>query len=228
MEHTNESLILHGYTPLDDLQLWDGNYNHGDIGRIYASLKKFGVNKGVSKWRAAPTDPWVVVAGNHTVIVLTWLRKDKRLADSNNTPFEIKGTALVIVGGVWYVQAASCEHLTKDQAVAYAIADNRIASLATQDDQLLSRYLDGLLTLAQETEDAELLTATGYDYEDVEILRQIAFGTEDDETPPDDEDDDTPPRGDTGKDGVEDGDTNDGDSVMCPNCGTFVKINGSK
>lgn len=209
----HETLLQFGYFPLDKLSLWQGNYNQGDVGVIYTSIKKWGFNKGVSRWFDVVSGDMVVIAGNHTVKALRALQADGK------TP---KGNALIVHDGHWYIQAADASHLSPDDAIAYAIADNRTAQLATQDDELLLKYLSAIEQDAALNNDPQHLTATGYDADDLQILRRILHGTDED----DEEGGDNGSAGaeGSGKTGARYGD----DEIICPNCGTIIRRNGAE
>jgi len=132
---------------LSELKVWEGNYNQGDIGAIATSLAKFGYNRSIAVWQDNE-----IRAGNHTYLALCWLKKQGNKPPQNVTE----------QNGDWLIEVGDCSHLSDKEAIAYAIADNRTAELASQDEQMLAGYLTELAEF-----DTELFTATGYDNIDV-------------------------------------------------------------
>lgn len=149
---TTEDSIPAGYIDLDTLVEWAGNYNDGDVGRIFEAIKRYGYNRTVSVW----TDN-VVMAGNHTMKALKLLRLNG---------VQPPGKSIIQQGDKWYVQYTDMSHLDESEALGYAIADNRLASMATHDDD---RLLDYLLQIQERGGDDALL-ATGYDDDALEYL----------------------------------------------------------
>jgi hypothetical protein len=148
---------------LSSMRTWARNYNRGDIGAIYASIRRWGINGAVRLWcdrdnpdAAAP----VVIAGNHTFLALLQMR------DENCDP-----PANIDVGpdGDWYVDWVDVPHLTFAEAEAFAIADNRTTQLATYDEEKLVVLLKEIA----EREPGDL-DATGFDADDLDnLLRKL-------------------------------------------------------
>lgn len=135
------------YVPLESLSLWDENYRKGDVDAIIKSISQFGFNQALRVWRGT------VVAGNHSLKALQALRA------TGWTPFG---------GGItetWEVAIVDVSHLTKTEAKAFAIADNRTSELALNDDEQLSRLLQEL-----KEADEKLLASVGYNEEDLQAL----------------------------------------------------------
>ena len=85
------------WVTLDDLRLWDRNYNKGDVGRIKRSIKRYGFNNALRTWRGT------VMAGNHSTMAL------RELQAEDWTP---KGGALrVNEAGQWQVKHVALDHL---------------------------------------------------------------------------------------------------------------------
>ncbi len=133
---------------LASLRPWERNYNVGDIDAIAASIRQFGFNSVLAVYSGQ------VMVGNHRYHALT------RMRDAGEDP--PAGIALTR-GNAWNVPVVSLDHLTESEAVAYAIADNKTASLATPDNQLLAE-------LMKELEDSDLLSATGYAVSEIDDL----------------------------------------------------------
>lgn len=50
---------------LDELKLWERNYNRGDVQQIKKSILRFGFNNALRVWRDS-----IIMAGNHSTIAL--------------------------------------------------------------------------------------------------------------------------------------------------------------
>jgi len=120
--------------PINSLKLWPANYRQGDIGAISESLKRFGQKKPV----VVQTGSRIVVAGNHLLKAARALR--------------------------WQRIAAAFSEMTDEEAVSFAVADNRTSDLATNEDQALV----DVLALLSKREGG--LTGTGYDGDDLDRL----------------------------------------------------------
>lgn len=141
---------------LDTLQLWERNYNQGDVGAIVQSIRKFGFDNALRVWHGT------VMAGNHSTIAL------RQLVTSGWMPF---GGAVRMQGDDVQVLIVDISHLSQEQAQAFAIADNRTAQLAEPDEYALAELLQELAN----SEDDTLLDATGYDGDDLDnLLRDLA------------------------------------------------------
>lgn len=151
------------YYPLHELKNWEGNYNNGDVGGIYSSIKRFGFNRSISVWVDSEGTP-IIIAGNHTMLALRWLQRDK---------ITVKGTGVFVdESGTWFVQCSDSSHLSFAEAKAYAIADNRWAAMASQDDALLLKYLQEI----KDTGDEDLQQAVGYTDDDLAWLEEVVAG----------------------------------------------------
>ncbi len=113
---------------IDELELWPGNYRLGDVAAIRRSLSRFGFN-GALRIRGG-----TVMAGNHVLRAIREIREERQAP-----PFGVR-----IEDGAWLVQTVSLEHLTEEEAVAFAIADNRTSDLASNDEASLAELLKGL------------------------------------------------------------------------------------
>lgn len=145
---------------LDELALWEDNYNQGDIGAISLSIRRFGLNNVPRVWNGLN-----VRAGNHTVQALRLIRKEGVQPGDKSWPPQ---HVYVDAEGRWFLDVMSLGDLSEKEADAFAIADNRTASLASQDENELLKHL---LSINEQGED--LLQATGYDADDIENLRRI-------------------------------------------------------
>jgi len=134
--------------PLSELKLWPQNYHEGDVGAIIASIEKFGFNG------ALRVHGDTVVAGNHALKALNILRDRGATVPVN----------IVVVGdNEWLVPTVSVDHLTKIEAEAFAIADNRTPTLGRDDLGKLSDLLQGIqLEIG--------LEGTGYSDNDLDAL----------------------------------------------------------
>ncbi len=127
---------------LDSLQTWDRNYRRGDIQAIKRSIVRFGFN-GALRIRAG-----VVMAGNHSLLALRELEAAKVKPP----------TGITVEKGKWLVPVISLDHLSDDEATAFAIADNRTSDLGEYDEESLRVLTDELLKV-----DATLIADAGYD-----------------------------------------------------------------
>ena len=141
---------------LSDLTPWSQNYNRGDVDAIRRSISRFGFNGRLAIWKDD-----VIVAGNHAWKVLAAMH-----ADGEPPPTHVEATA-----AGWLVPIVDVTHLpTREEAYAYAIADNRTRDLAETDAEILA----GLLQEIAEADEA-LVEATGHDAEDLaRLLSELA------------------------------------------------------
>ena len=135
---------------LSQLREWDRNYNQGDVGAIATSIATFGYNRNIAEWRDG-----VIIAGNHTLRALKFLRQQ-----GSEPPVNVG-----VDDDDWVIDTQDASHLDKDAATAYAIADNRTTQLAEPDDAQLSALLQEVADY-----DTELFAATGYDDDDLDTL----------------------------------------------------------
>ena len=141
---------------LDDLKLWERNYNRGDTQQIKKSILRFGFNNALRVWRDS-----TVMAGNHSTIALRECLADgwTETADGINLANgkTLRGGAVRVENGRVQVDTVDLSHLPKSEAEAFAIADNHIASKAEPDDHLLADLLMEFKEL-----DLEILDDIGY------------------------------------------------------------------
>lgn len=146
----NETIVRR---PLSQLRRWDGNYRVGNIDAIVSSIVHFGFNGALRVWREG-----VVMAGNHALIALEVMR-----ANGAKAP---KG--ILEESGEWLVPCVDVAHLSRTEATAFAICDNRTQELGSNDPERLG----GLLSELRESGE---LNSTGYSQTDLDILlRQVA------------------------------------------------------
>lgn len=137
------------YAPLSSLSAWGDNYNEGDVGKIIMSLREFGYNRSIAVWNG------VVMAGNHTFLALTELKRQGETIGGN----------LRVEGDEWHILVSDLNHLSEEEAVAYAIADNKTASAATTNLERLTAHLQSLKSRRE-----SLFEATGYDNDDLQEM----------------------------------------------------------
>jgi DNA modification methylase len=142
--------------PLGELTPWDLNYRRGDIAAIRKSLRQFGLN-GALRVRNR-----VVMAGNQTLAAL------KEMHEAGEDP----PAKVLIENGSWMIPAIDLSHLSDDEAVAFAIADNRTHDLGSDDQAQLA------LLLSQFDSDSDLLHVLGYSGDDLESLLSLLGGGE--------------------------------------------------
>lgn len=127
--------------PLSTLKRWERNYRIGNVEAIAASIKRFGFNGALRVWQNG-----IVMAGNHSLAALQFLK-----ARGDEPPVG------VIDGGDWQVPCIDVSHLSDVEAQAFAIADNRTAQLATDDEERLGAILTELIAI-----DRDLVQAAGF------------------------------------------------------------------
>lgn len=110
---------------LASLRPWDRNYNVGNIAAIVDSIRRFGFNSALATYGDE------VMVGNHRFLALTQMK-----AAGEPAP---KGVSEL--GPNWLVPVFELDHLTSDEATAYAIADNKTAAMATPDDAKLAELI---------------------------------------------------------------------------------------
>jgi DNA modification methylase len=140
------------FRPIASLTPWERNYNRGDVPAIALSIQVFGFNGRLAVHGST------VMAGNHALAAL-------RQLESNEAPFPSGQGLRLEKDGSWSVLVITLDHLSRSQAEAYAIADNRTRDLATTDDEQLAALLQAI-----SDEDMALLAATGYEQDDLDKL----------------------------------------------------------
>src|SRR5574341_1472242 len=165
--------------PLSQLKKWPGNYNKGDVRAIARSILRFGFNSALRVWQDD-----MVIAGNHSLQALQLLH-ELSLQEAINQLLGEQAAQRIAAGempaphwppehievqdGEWLAQTVAVTHLSWEEAKAYAIADNHTAQLASQDPELLARYLAELLE-----HDLVSFQATGYSEDDLrELLAMV-------------------------------------------------------
>lgn len=149
---------------LDALTLWEDNYNHGDVLAIANSIRRTGFNSTPRLWEGG-----VVMAGNHSVAALRLIQAEgpRPKTDQQYPPANVTLDA----DGGWMIDYVSIGHLTHEEAVAFAIADNELARKAVSDGALLVRYLRDL--------PEDLVSITGFDEASIEALEASLEGLDD-------------------------------------------------
>ena len=141
---------------LDELKLWERNYNRGDVQQIKKSILRFGFNNALRVWRDS-----IIMAGNHSTIALRECLADGWTETADGIKLAngklLRGGAVRVVDGRAQVDTVDLSHLPKSEAEAFAIADNHIASKAEPDNTLL-----GELLLEIQEYDLELIDDIGY------------------------------------------------------------------
>lgn len=165
MKQRTEGRLMYS---LSQLQAWKRNYNRGDVHAIAASIQRWGFNGALRVWSGDDSQAPTVIAGNHTYLALLQLKDE-----GADPPVHVD----VAPDGSWQVACVDVSHLAYHEAEAFAIADNRVASLATHDDEKLA-----LLLREISDQNPEDLAAIGYDLDDIEnLLRRL--GDLDDDRP---------------------------------------------
>lgn len=132
---------------LTTLALWERNYRRGQIDAIVRSIEQFGF-MGAVRVRFE-NDKYTVYAGNHAVKALLQL-----FEAGSQAPIGIE-----LDGSEWMVPCVDISHLSAAEAVAFAIADNRIQELGDNDTDRLTELLRELADY-----NVDLLIASGYDH----------------------------------------------------------------
>lgn len=164
---------------IEKLKLWQGNYNEGDIGAIVKSIRKFGFAGVLKVWNNE------VRAGNHTLKALLDIKRQGAMPDLDR---EFPPRGVIIEDGKWLVECADISYMNDAEALAFAIADNRTASLASQDEELLLQYLEHLYELSP-----SYTVSAGYDDDDIQMLQMMLLSDQglldkkDETAEPDDE-----------------------------------------
>lgn len=140
--------------PESELELWPDNYNEGDVGLLMEGIGRYGFAGAIKVWNGNQ-----VRGGNHTLIAVRALK-----ASGEPLPHNIQ-----MLDGEWYVPCVSLNHLTEQEAIGFAIFDNRSAARASQNEELLLQYL-GILKEADET------LVTGYDDADMQQIAEFLSG----------------------------------------------------
>lgn len=163
--------------PLAGLQLWEDNYNRGDVAGIARSIRRFGFNNAPRIWKDNE-----VRGGNHTVLALRKIKDEGPRPDLDKQwpPENVQ-----VNDKDWHIPWIDISHLDPLEATAFAIADNQHARNATQDDRLLFEYLNDIAV------DATLMDATGYSDDAFDQLTKLVqqmeheAASKSDETTPD-------------------------------------------
>lgn len=145
---------------LDELVVWKDNYNEGDVGAIALSIRRYGfandprVGKNKNIW-----------GGNHTVMAL---RQIKQVGALPAVDREFPPRRVQVKGDSWLIPCADISYLDEQEAIAFAIADNRMAQKASQDEQRLLAYL-----LQLRDTPGIVLDSTGFDPEDIAEMEAL-------------------------------------------------------
>jgi hypothetical protein len=121
--------------PVGDLSSLEGNPRRGDVEAVARSYEMFGQRKPIIYQTRRKKK--VVVAGNH----------------------QLKAALSL---GWTHIAVVAADDLSKREATAYAIADNRVSDLGSYDNAALLDMLDGL--------DQQLLDAVSFDTDAMDAL----------------------------------------------------------
>lgn len=116
---------------IDDLQLWERNYNNSSVSRLKAAFKKFGFNGALRVWNGT------VMGGNHSLMALRELRTEG---------WQPIGGGLKADKGKWLVDTVDTSHLDSAAAEAAAIADNWLPTKASPDFAAMTDLMKGIAT----------------------------------------------------------------------------------
>lgn len=166
------------YRRLPDLKRWDQNYRVGNVPSIIASIVRFGFNGALRT-----SSDGTVYAGNHALIALQTMR-----ANGAQAPKGIE----IDEGGEWLIRCVEVGHLSRLEAQAFAVADNRTQELGHNDPERLAAILSEL-----QAGDTGLLEAAGYSESELaELFASIESATKLARQIPEPEDPESPDFGD--------------------------------
>lgn len=163
----------HELIPLDELELFPGNANIGNVPMILESLRSNSQYRSLIV-RRTEEHKYVVLAGNHTLLALV---------EHGPGPCRAEDCQLCLME---WTGKPRCEvfECTDEEAVKINVADNRIPEFSKRDDQALADLLMSI----------EDLTGSGYTTEDLRLylpqeppqLEELAeqYGDVEDETHP--------------------------------------------
>ncbi len=134
-------------TELSTLKRWERNYRVGEVDAIVASIARFGFNGALRTWKGT------VMAGNHALLALQTMK-------ANGAPAP---RGVVDAGGDWLVPCIDVSHLSKTEAEAFAIADNRTQERGSNDPERLAELLEELAK-------NDLMLDAGYEQGELEAL----------------------------------------------------------
>jgi len=160
------TLEMASWVVLDELRLWDRNYNRGDVQQIKRSIKRYGFNNALRTWQG------IVMAGNHSTMAL------RELQAEDWTP---KGGAVMAdAQGRWLVKHVALDHLSRIESEAFAVADNEVARRSKTDRDALGTLLSEIAAV-----DAAMLDTIGLAESAVKSLIGSADVANDLDAPPD-------------------------------------------
>jgi hypothetical protein len=133
---------------LSRLKKWERNYRVGDVNAIIASITRFGFNGALKVHKGT------VMAGNHALVALQTMK-----ANGSPAPRGIEDT-----GSDWLVPCIDISDLSKSEAEAFAIADNRTQEKGSNDSERLAGLLAEILVVEDLTE------SIGYSQGDLDRL----------------------------------------------------------
>jgi ParB-like chromosome segregation protein Spo0J len=132
---------------LASLRPWERNYNVGNIAAIVESIRRFGFNSALATYGDE------VMVGNHRFLALTEMKANGEPAPNG----------VMELGPNWLVPTFPLDHLSPDEATAYAIADNKTAAMATPDETKLAE-------LIAELDAVGLAEATSYSVSEIDKM----------------------------------------------------------
>lgn len=144
---------------LADLKVWEDNYNHGDVQGIALSIRRLGFNRAPGIWHDNQ-----IRAGNHTVMALRLIQVEgpRPKLDKAFPPANVEVTET----GDWLINWVDLSHLSEDESITFAIADNQWARNAAADPEQLITYLTAMST--------DLLAASGFNEDMLKALETAA------------------------------------------------------
>ena len=143
---------------LDAVELWNQNYNKGDVPRLKRLFKKFGFNNAL-KMRDG-----VVFAGNNSTIALRELRAEN---------WQPRGSGIRVEKGQWQIAWLDLSHLSLKEAKAFALGDNVGARAASPD---LRAQLDVMGEIDTEEENLTEVIFTTDELAEFDELSRLADG----------------------------------------------------
>lgn len=142
------------WVDLNRLKYWDENPNEGDIGAIMTSIRRRGLIAPIQIWK-----DYRIQDGNHRVRALRFLLKED---------WEPFGECIRVYRNRVQVMVVDISHMTEKEAKAAGISLNRTARLGRDDPNKMHEHLVDL------KDDPDLLLSTGWDYEAMDDLIDLA------------------------------------------------------
>lgn len=158
------------YMTLTELQRWPDNPKDHDLGELHTSMDRFGYTNPILIDETSG-----MMVGGHGRLEVLEQKKRSGMEPPKRVVVREDGEWLVpVIRGIGFKDY--------DEAVAYAMADNRLVELGGWDDAKTAEIMTALALQGE-----AMLKGTGFTPEDVDELRRRAFGEDDEKEKPDPE-----------------------------------------